>query len=825
MPTINELPPAISVSDTDELAVLQSNVLRNATRAQILSGVQTALALPSGNLLGRMSGGVGAPEAIAIGQNLSVGNGALNAPPPFVIEGLGAGGAPMATDQVPIGQGGQNAVISYAAFMAGLPTIPGIDGSRFTAQPTGTGIRRNLADYFSDAVTVESFGAAGDGVTDDTAAFVAALASGRPLRLDGRTYIVNGPLQFTATQAIIGVAGCTVVKRNFLKSLSAWMTVETSSIWMSGVQFDAGDMAGGDLPAVAVAPACTAANFVECTFVNAKGPVSGSGLYVSSMAGSSHVVERCTFTNNTLHGLVVVGAGSVHVSGCSATSNGGSGIQIGAGVGCLVRDGNFAQNNVGMSVGGWTLGAAPPAGGAACTLLGNTANSNRAWGIAVSAAGALVIGNIAQGNGTIASGGGMLVRLGESRVSGNLVGGGSIGIDARGSRGSVIADNHVIGAGTGLSVGGAQNVTVSGNYLSGNSWGVLVSGIEPALSFAPTGPVTIASNWIGFTSSQGGGVFVTDAAQGIAIVQNDLNGWGSALPDQALWIHTDAATLRGNRWNNQPRPAVQAGPVAGLQALIVPDTADEILVTAAPIPIASILTAHQAETLGQLVFVKVTNGGAGYTEAQIAFSGTGGGASATAIVSNGQIVWIVVTNAGSGYGAVGSTISVVITGDGMGAAADGYVGLPVLEGRALRLSCNCQVQLALFGTSPPQQSWTGYASTVPAFGTVELEGVAGSWRATAFAPVDYLTPSGDGGVIVQSVGATNLVLRPGHGGSLQIASAAEIVGCTSSVGRGSPLGRVAATPGSDFRNLDGGPGQTFWVKQGNTDATGWVAVG
>jgi hypothetical protein len=36
---------------------------------------------------------------------------------------------------------------------------------------------------------------------------------------------------------------------------------------------------------------------------------------------------------------------------------------------------------------------------------------------------------------------------------------------------------------------------------------------------------------------------------------------------------------------------------------------------------------------------------------------------------------------------------------------------------------------------------------------------------------------------------------------------------------------VAAPPGSDFRNLNGGTGTTFWVKQANNDATGWAAIG
>ena len=88
MPTIDTLQQAFSVSDSDELMISQSDVARKATRAQLLAGVQPALAIPSGTLLGRMSAGVGAPETITLGANLTVGNGALNAPAAFVIDGL-----------------------------------------------------------------------------------------------------------------------------------------------------------------------------------------------------------------------------------------------------------------------------------------------------------------------------------------------------------------------------------------------------------------------------------------------------------------------------------------------------------------------------------------------------------------------------------------------------------------------------------------------------------------------------------------------------------------------------------------------------------------
>ena len=126
--------------------------------------------------------------------------------------------------------------------------------------------------------------------------------------------------------------------------------------------------------------------------------------------------------------------------------------------------------------------------------------------------------------GGVALGGGILARIGASRLSGNLSSGGAVGIDARGCWGSSIADNHVSDATTGLSVGGSQNVTVSQNTLLTNGWGVLATAIEPSLSAMLTGPMSISRNWIGFTTAQGGGIKVLDAAQGVAVTGNDING-------------------------------------------------------------------------------------------------------------------------------------------------------------------------------------------------------------------------------------------------------------------------------------------------------------
>jgi hypothetical protein len=824
MPTIDELPPAVSVSDTDELVVSQADTARKATRAQLLAGVQPALAIPSGTLLGRVSAGIGAPETLALGANLTVGNGAISAPAPFVIDALPAGGAPGAADQVPIGQGGQNAAIPYATFMGGLSGISGIDGSNVTVATTGAGLPRRLADSMADALSIESFGAVGDGVTDDAAAFTAALASGRPVRLDGRIYVVNGVLAVAASTAMQGIAGATIIRRLQLTAPTGWITITAPAFQASGIIFDAGSLAGSDAPAVSVSATCMDAQFTGCGFANAQGATLGSGLSVAGAAGSACGVSACSFDGNMLHGVYATGGGSVTIEACQASANGGCGIRVDPGVACMVQDNGCAGNGEGISIGAWSAGPATPQAGPGCMVTGNVCSGSAGWGIAVAATGALIVGNTVTASGAAVQGG-ILARLGASRLADNIVNGGGTGIDARGSWGSMIAGNHVAGAATGVMAGGSQNLVVSGNVLLMNGWALRISAIEPVLSFLPTGPLTISANWIGFTTAQGGGICVLDGAQGVAVVDNDINGWGSATVDQALWLHTDCGVLRGNRWNNQTHFRVQANTVAGLQALIVPDMAEDVLVTSAASPVTSVMTAHQADTLGQIAFIKVSNGGAGYTTAQVTIGGSGTGATANAVVGNGQVLWIVVSNPGSGYGLIGSAAPVTITGDGAGAVAQAFVGLPVLDGKRLRLSCNCQLQLALAGSSPAQQSWTGFESTVPAYGAMELEGAFGAWRAVAFPPVDYLAPTGDGGVVLQSVSGGALTLRPGSGGTLHLASAVEAVGCTSSVGRGSPLGMVSAPPGSDFRNLNGGAGNTFWVKQANSDATGWVAIG
>jgi len=92
-----------------------------------------------------------------------------------------------------------------------------------TFQQVGAGaVVRSLTSKLQDAVHVKDFGAKGDGVTDDSAAFAAALASGAgEVRADSGTYVINSVITLAKNQKIyFGVGTHTVGGIRFSDSLT-----------------------------------------------------------------------------------------------------------------------------------------------------------------------------------------------------------------------------------------------------------------------------------------------------------------------------------------------------------------------------------------------------------------------------------------------------------------------------------------------------------------------------------------------------------------------------------------------------------------------------
>ncbi len=197
MPTIQQLPPAVSVNPADEVPVSQAGATHAVSIGTLLSGLQPAILAPTGALLGRVSRGAGGPEPVAIGvgvgvesgtlvangadhaafpieanpsssdQLVATGNGASKLLPLTALQGWLTNGAtigtanfgnlPVATsiastDLVAINQNGTGAAIAYANLLEGLtidqagPAMPASDTDAFwTGQGGSTMLRQTLA--------------------------------------------------------------------------------------------------------------------------------------------------------------------------------------------------------------------------------------------------------------------------------------------------------------------------------------------------------------------------------------------------------------------------------------------------------------------------------------------------------------------------------------------------------------------------------------------------------------------------------------------------------------------------------------------------------
>jgi len=77
MPTIPELPNATAASAQDEIPLSQGGITRAVSVAELLSGTQPAIQVPSQTVLGRASLGPGGPEALTLGLGVGIQNASL----------------------------------------------------------------------------------------------------------------------------------------------------------------------------------------------------------------------------------------------------------------------------------------------------------------------------------------------------------------------------------------------------------------------------------------------------------------------------------------------------------------------------------------------------------------------------------------------------------------------------------------------------------------------------------------------------------------------------------------------------------------------------
>ena len=235
MPTIGQLPPATSVSDTDEIAIFQNGQTLAATRAQFLAGVQTALACRRIRCWAASGRGRSHPCRLTSGpisqcpaRPCRQRPHRLRCPP---CHRLAAGGGRYRADRA----GRRQCRRVLREFHGGDGGRTGLPGGALTATATGATTARTIAALVENAVSIEDFGAKGDGVTDDSAALLAAIASGAPVRLGAKTYAIAGECDITGTSCtLLGVPGLTILTRPAQSELgtsatAAWISISAAT--------------------------------------------------------------------------------------------------------------------------------------------------------------------------------------------------------------------------------------------------------------------------------------------------------------------------------------------------------------------------------------------------------------------------------------------------------------------------------------------------------------------------------------------------------------------------------------------------------------------
>jgi hypothetical protein len=168
-----------------------------------------------------------------------------------------------------------------------MATFPGSKLIRFLGSLLGAGgVDRSLHDKLAEMTSPEDFGATGNGTTDDSAAFIAALATGKTILCGPRTYLLNAGITLaTSGQRILGQGFNTTLKFAGSFDCVSVSTLGATGGGLENIRIDASNMTGGYTLSVNWA--------TRVVFRNVRGVNGFNGIHI--VRANTLAFEQCSF--------------------------------------------------------------------------------------------------------------------------------------------------------------------------------------------------------------------------------------------------------------------------------------------------------------------------------------------------------------------------------------------------------------------------------------------------------------------------------------------------------------------------------------------------
>jgi hypothetical protein len=597
--------------------------------------------------------------------------------------------------------------------------IAGTDIAPLPFTAIGETTAQDLAHRFGNAVTVEDFGAIGDGVTNDTAAFTSAIATGNPIQLSAKTYLIDGfSVDTSAAQFILlGIPGRSTIKRGAVVG-GAFVSIAAANVYLDGAIFDMNSGAisanqwGVRVQTFVAQGQMTIAR--RCKFINNSGTLGG-GLAVlgqNPVYPGSVEISDCEFYNHTWVACYIGSMGSGLIKGnyihdCPSGSAGSYTTYLTVSSSNYASNGLILGNRIERCNSGWLCGGigppyvfATPASATNCKMIGNECQDITRYALVGQGDYIDTIGNMITQS---ASGVPVFTAIGYmgrwGRIADNSIVFFSTAfncIDVGGCQYLDVSDNHIVSGAGAINIGGTTHCSARGNYihmvntsLGAPAFYILeIEGDGQGTSFPyPCSGLVLDNNYIVMDGANSRGIESADNPCGrsgtfgmqitnnrFEVVNSASNIYCIALINSGNSVRIKNNTVNGVSWAFTT--------VNGNGDLVYNDVYDELIISSGTANIRSVLSQQQNTYQGQnmsnlqsILWVYPNVGGSGYTQATttLAASGSGGGTGWTgqAKVSQGAIVGVHVTNPGSGYS---GTITITATSSGGGSGATFIVG-------------------------------------------------------------------------------------------------------------------------------------------------------